>query len=218
MDGVHDLGGKEGFGRVDRHGEDEAYHSEADARAYAICVSLRAERSYPIDWFRHVRENMDPVDYLTRPYFDQWLQTAIALAIDSGDLTLEEIEKGSAAADMGRTPAPISRDDVRGMLTTPVSFEREIAATPAYAVGETVRTIAHGHPGHIRLPAYARGAQGTIHAHRGAHMMPDDAARGIERAEHLYTVGFARADLFPEAEGSTDTIFLDLWESYLARS
>jgi len=219
MDGVHDLGGKHGFGPVDRTGEDEAYHTEADARAYALCVSMRAERSYPVDWFRHVRETMDPVDYLTRPYFDQWLQTAVAMAIDAGDLSMVEIATGTpvAASDRPtRTPAPMTPDDVRAMLTTPADFERPADAPPAFETGTRVRTAQHGHAGHTRLPAYARGATGEVVARRGAHLMPDDGARGIERAEHLYTVAFPRGDLFPEAAGSPDRVHLDLWESYLA--
>ena len=35
------------------------------------------------------------------------------------------------------------------------------------------------------------------------------------RGEHLYTVSFASADLWPEANGSRDRVFVDLWESYL---
>ncbi len=215
MDGVHDLGGKEGFGPIDRAHEDDPYHTEADARAYALCVSMRAERAYPVDWFRHTRENMDPVDYLTRPYFDQWLQTAIAMAIDAGDLSMVEVATGKPDS-LARTPAPMSPADVQAMLTTPASFEREVSEAPAFAPGARVRTASHGHPGHTRLPAYARGAAGEIVAHRGAHLMPDDGARGIDRPEHLYTVAFARGDLFPEAAGSPDRIHLDLWESYLA--
>ena len=215
MDGVHDLGGKQGFGPVDRAHEDDPYHTEADARAYALCVSMRGERAYPVDWFRHVRENMDPVDYLTRPYFDQWLQTATAMAIDAGDLSMVEVATGTAGG-LARTPAPMRGDDVRAMLTTPANFEREVAEAPGFAVGTRVRTAAHGHSGHTRLPAYARGTVGEIIAHRGAHLMPDEGARGVHRAEHLYTVVFLHGDLYPEAAGSPDKIHLDLWESYLA--
>jgi nitrile hydratase len=214
MDGVHDLGGKHGFGPIDRTHENAPYHGEADARAYALTVSLRGERGYPIDWFRHVRENIDPVDYLSRPYFDQWLQTAVAMAIDAGDLTMVEVATGKATA-LDRTPAPMDVAAVRTMLTTPADFEREGSA-PAFEVSARVRTASHGHAGHTRLPAYARGATGTIIAYRGAHLMPDDGAKGVDRAEPLYTVAFARGDLFPEAAGSPDRVHLDLWESYLA--
>ncbi len=215
MDGVFDLGGKQGFGPVDRAHEDEPYHSEADARAYALSVAARGERAYPIDWFRHTRENMVPTDYLTRPYFDQWLQTTLAMAIDAGDISLDEVISGKADA-LSRTPDPMRADDVRKALKTPVNFEREATSAPAFAVGDTVRTDHQGKPGHSRLPAYARGATGTVHAHRGAHLLPDAGAQGAHVPEHLYTVGFAARDLFPEVE-TNDTIYLDLWESYFVR-
>ena len=54
-----------------------------------------------------------------------------------------------------------------------------------------------------------------IHAHHGGHVLPDASARGEHRGEHLYTVSFASSDLWPEAKGSGDRVFVDLWESYL---
>ena len=218
MDGIHDLGGREGFGPIDRSHEDEPYHSAADARAYALTVSMRAERDYPIDWFRHVRETIEPVDYLTRPYFDQWLQTAAALAIDAGDLSEAEIESGRASGALQRQTAPIRPADVRAALTTPVDFERAVDAAPGFAEGDTVRAQNEGRPGHTRLPAYARGKAGRILAHRGAHLLPDAGARGEHRAEHLYTVAFRSADLWPEADRPGDEVMIDLWESYLERA
>lgn len=215
MDGVHDLGGRQGFGPVDRAHEDEPFHTDADARAYALTVSLRGERAYPIDWFRHVRELIEPTDYLTRPYFDQWLQTALAMAIDAGDVSLDELEAGEKSRS--RDPRPMTVDDVRQMLTTPVDFERKTNVPPTFTEGDRVRTRRHGHAGHTRLPAYARGAVGMIHAHRGAHPLPDVGAQGVEAPEHLYTVGFAASDLFPDGN-PRDTIYLDLWESYLERA
>ena len=68
---------------------------------------------------------------------------------------------------------------------------------------------------HTRLPAYARNSVGVIHAHHGAHPLPDAEARGMDIAQHLYTVAFRAADLFPEVSND-DVIYLDLWESYLA--
>ena len=217
MDGIHDLGGKEGFGRVDRTGEDEAYHSEADARAYAMTVSLRAERAFPIDWFRHVREQIEPVDYLTRPYFDQWLQTTLAMSIDAGDVTLEEVRAGNAQA-LARPASPMTVEQVEAALTSPVDFSRDGGAPAAFAVGDAARCIAEGHQGHIRLPAYARGRRGTIHDFRGHHLVPDEGARGVHLAEPLYTVGFEAGELWPEAAGRKEMVFLDLWERYLERA
>ncbi len=215
MDGVHDLGGKEGFGRINRSHEDKPFHGDHDARAYGLSVSLRAERPYPIDWFRHVRELIDPVDYLTRPYFDSWLQTSLALAIDKGALTLEEVTGHKSPGPIPDNAKPLTREDVHKIVVTPPCFEQSTDTPAAFRVGETVVTAARGHSGHTRLPAYVRNAKGVIHAHRGAHPLPDAEARGEQIAEHLYTVEFRAADVFEEV-ANNDLIYLDLWESYLA--
>ena len=215
MDGIHDLGGKQGYGKVDRSHEDEPFHGDHDARAYGLSVSLRAERPYPIDWFRHVRELIDPVDYLTRPYFDSWLQTSLALAIDRGVLDIDEVTGAKPPGPNQTDVKPLSPDDVKKMAITPPNFERESDAVPNFSVGEKIRTAVLGHSGHTRLPAYARNAEGVIYSSSGVHPLPDAEARGEDHAEHLYTIAFRAADLFPEVTND-DLIYLDLWESYLA--
>ena len=94
-------------------------------------------------------------------------------------------------------------------------FDAEIDAAPAFAEGQQVVTARHGHPGHTRLPQYARGRQGTIHAHHGAHVFPDLSAQGEETHQHCYSVVFSAAELWPEAAENHDKVYLDLWESYL---
>ena len=60
--------------------------------------NLTAAPDWTIDWWRHVRELIEPVDYLTRRYFDQWMQTQTAALIDSGILTLEEVISGGVVS------------------------------------------------------------------------------------------------------------------------
>jgi hypothetical protein len=62
---------------------------------------------WTIDWFRHVRERIDPVDHLTRPYFDQWAQCLFAILVDNGTVTLQI---AFAAADLW--PEAASRRDM----------------------------------------------------------------------------------------------------------
>ena len=75
-----------------------------------------------------------------------------------------------------------------------------------------------GAKGHCRLPAYARGRAGRIHAYHGAHIFADDSAKGIERADHIYSVVFEAGALWPEAADRRDRVFLDLWEPYLEQA
>ncbi|MDP9136907.1 MAG: nitrile hydratase subunit beta [Pseudomonadota bacterium] len=217
MDGIHDLGGKQGFGRIDV-GEDETpFHEPWEARLLGIVRAMQRAPDWTIDRFRYTRECIDPVDYLQRPYFDQWLQTYAALMIGSGVATIEELATGhsnSGSANLGAPMAPQAVATTKKML---VRFDRPVGAAPRFAVGDRVRARTHGSPGHTRLPAYVRGRIGEINRCHGAHVLPDANARGIEESEPLYTVAFAAEELWPEAKSQRDRVFVDLWESYLAR-
>ena len=97
MDGVHDLGGREGFGPIVGKTDDKVIHADWEIRDFAMKQSSAAGQSWTIDWFRHCRELADPIDYLTRPYYDQWLTTLAAQLIDEGYLSLDEIKRGASA-------------------------------------------------------------------------------------------------------------------------
>ena len=45
--------------------------------------------------------------------------------------------------------------------------------------------------------------------------LPDASALGDERAEPLYTVVFDAAELWAEAAGRSERVYIDLWQSYL---
>lgn len=217
MDGVHDLGGREGFGPV-LDNDDKPFHADWELRAFGMKQASASGKSWTIDWFRHCRELTGPVDYLTRPYYDQWLTTVVAQLIDEGYLTLDEIRAGAPAFAPKPGRSPQTREAARAFVETPKSFAVSVNAPPRFALGEQVRCRLDGGSGHTRLPGYARGRAGLIHTHHGGHLLPDASARGEERGEHLYTVSFAAADLWPEAKGSADRVFVDLWESYLEKA
>ena len=52
------------------------------------------------------------------------------------------------------------------------------------------------HPGHTRLPRYARGKEGTIERVHGTHVFPDtNAHQEGEHPQWLYTVRFSGTEL-----------------------
>lgn len=218
MDGVHDLGGREGFGPIAGKADEKAIHADWEIRDFAIKQSAAAGQGWTIDWFRHCRELADPIDYLTRPYYDQWLTTLVAQLIDEGYLTLDEVKARAAAFTPKPDVPPQSAEAARGFVKWPRSFAVSVNTSPRFAPGDKVRCLLDGGAGHTRLPQYVRGRAGEIHSHHGGHALPDAGARGEHRGEHLYTVSFASSDLWPEAKGSADRVFVDLWESYLERS
>ena len=169
-----------------------------------------------VDWFRYCRELIDPVDYLSRPYYDQWIQAYAAMLVNSGMATVAEIAGGGAATPALEMGPPMDRAFVRRTgMTLSLNTERSIDAAPCFAPGDTVRAARTGIVTHTRLPGYLRGRRGVVEAYRGAHVLPDASALNEDVAEPLYTVGFAAAELWPEAADSPDRIFADLWERYL---
>jgi nitrile hydratase subunit beta len=214
MDSIHDLGGRQGFGHVETQESEEAFHSDWEARAYGIVRAMSRAPDWTLDKFRFTREQMDPMDYLTRPYYDQWLQCYGALMVGSGVANIEELASGhsqSGKADLGPPPGP---DSVAKTQKSAAPFERPETTPPAFSTGSSVQTKSFAHGGHTRLPSYIRGHKGEVSHVRGTFVFPDDSAAGIKSAEPLYTVAFKADDLWPN-EGCTHLVHLDLWESYL---
>jgi nitrile hydratase subunit beta len=215
MDGVHDLGGREGYGLIVGKTDDKMIHADWEIRDFAMKQSSATGESWTVDWFRHCRELADPIDYLTRPYYDQWLTTLAAQLIDEGYLSLDEIKRGAPAFPAKPGLPPQTAEAARAIVKSPRSFSVSVSTPPRFTPDAPVRCRLDGASGHTRLPQYVRGRAGVIHAHHGGHVFPDAAASGEHRGEHLYTVGFAASDLWPEAKRSGDRVFVDLWESYL---
>jgi hypothetical protein len=81
-----------------------------------------------------------------------------------------------------------------------------------FAAGARVRARPGDPDGHTRLPRYARGHVGEVVEVRATWQLPDEAVRGVFRAEPVYAVRFSAAELWGSGSHS---VLLDLWESYL---
>lgn len=222
MNGVHDMGGMHGFGSVDTD-DDAQFHADWERLVYAMDKAVRARGIVNIDEKRHAIERMAPAAYLSATYFERWLAGLEINLADVGVLEADELmtrlEEILAADDptefVSERTDPELAAAIREGFETDAAFERSGPA-PAFDEGEPVR-VKNQHPaGHTRCPRYARRAVGTIADSRGAFVFPDANAHGAERAEPLYTVGFAAEELWgPAAESPEDTIHIDLWEPYL---
>ena len=212
MTNHHDLGGKD-FGPIEVTTDDPAFHEEYEGIAWAISRSARAP-DLTIDWWRHSREMINEDDYLTRPYFDSWIQTDMATYIDGGFLTMEELLSGKA----DQVCEPPEKTTLSDVLTrnraTCVDFSAPVKTEPRFKVGDTVTTRQFETDSHTRLPAYARGKRGIIHVYHGGHLYPDAGALGEHTGEHIYTVAFDATELWGSEARPNDKVYLDLWELY----
>ena len=74
MDGIHDLGGKPGFGAVDKAGADETFHEKWEASVFALLeVGPMTGAWLNADRFRHAIERIEPEAYLAHGYYGRWL-------------------------------------------------------------------------------------------------------------------------------------------------
>ena len=212
MDGIHDLGGMNGFGAVEVEIDEPTFHEPWEALAFGLNVfSLAVLRAYNVDEYRHAIERMLPVHYLSASYYERTLTAVASLLVEKGLISHEELEKQAGGAFPLSTPNA-SVTAAPSVLRTPSPH----SSSPRFQCGDRVR-VRKMHPiGHTRVPRYVRGASGEILHATPRFRLPDASAHGLpEHKEPTYHVLFRAEDLWPEAAGSRETVVVDLWETYL---
>jgi nitrile hydratase subunit beta len=183
MDSLHDLGGKQGFGRVNYPGSPHDETWEPVVRALSACA-LR-NQIYNMDEFRHAIERMAPRHYLSAPYYERHLTAVATLLVEKGLVTRDEL----ATLAGGEFP-----------LASSIGPGRPAAAPQKFAIGETVRVKNEYVPGHVRMPAYIRGKTGVVVGISPPYPFPDAAAHNMQPVvEPTYDVRFRARDLWPES-------------------
>jgi nitrile hydratase len=223
MDGVHDLGGMHGFGRVEREENEPAFHAPWEAAVVAMMRAGGARGVFNIDEFRHAIERMRPADYLDATYYEKWLDGIARLYVERGIVSKAELEARTAFfSERAAAPATAA---IAGPLPERVPsnpnwvqdvIRSDTGARPRFALGDRVVTR-NIHPrGHTRLPRYARGKRGAIHRVHGVHVFPDTNAHGLgEDPQPLYSVRFEARELWGPIAEPNQWVHIDLWESYL---
>jgi nitrile hydratase subunit beta len=216
MNGIHDMGGMDGFGPIERETDEPVFHTPWEARMFGLSHAASYPSDFNTDRFRNLIERMPPAAYLAQSYYERWWFMCAMAFLQGGEATLAELVAGHARSDVPRREDAMLPEDVGPTIARGSNYRREIATPPRFAAGQAIlaRNI---HPtGHTRLPRYARGRRGVIRALYGAYVFPDSNAQGVgESPQHLYSVAFAARELWGPDAGAADKIHLDLWESYL---
>jgi nitrile hydratase beta subunit len=203
MNGIHDLGGMDGFGPVEVEAGEPVFHAAWERTVFGMVLG-RGVRN--VHRFRHTIERMDPAHYLTSPYYEHWLTGLATLLVEDGVVTAGELETRAG----GRFPLS------RPVPPLPPPGAATSATTPRFAVGSAVRVV-NAHPlGHTRCPRYVRGKRGVVVGLDGEFPVPDVAAHaGGSGAEPVYGVRFTARELWGSAGGTRETVHVDLWERWL---
>jgi len=201
MDGIHDTGGRQGFGPVRFTPGAAAFHEPWEVRAnslYAFAVRLGI---FNMDEYRHAIERMEPRHYLSASYYERSLTSLATLLIEKGVVSQEELERRAEGS------FPLARPSATGR-TNAVGRER-------FRSGDRVRVKAEHVPGHVRMPGYIRGKTGVVVSESPAYPFPDAHAHGVEaQDEPTYDVRFRSEDLWPHSADPA-LINVAVFESYL---
>jgi nitrile hydratase subunit beta len=206
VNGVHDMGGTDGFGRVDVEPNEPVFHHPWERAVFRVSTAIIAGRIANGDAFRHAIERMAPAHYLGSSYYEHWLTGVATLLIERGIVTAAELESRAGGS------FPLARP----VLTADVPALASCGGAARFAVGAAVRVV-NAHPlGHTRCPRYVRGRRGVIVRVDGLFPLPDVTAHADRPCDdHAYSVRFAARELWGPGAGANETIHVDLWEHWL---
>ena len=216
MNGVHDMGGMDGFGKVEPEPNEPVFHEPWEGRVMAMNRAMGATGVWNIDVGRFSREMLPAHVYLASSYYRKWYLGLEQMLLERGLVDADEIAAGHAL----RPGKPLKRGkfDVAAVdrVMTRGSFSRPAQAPARFKPGDRVRAK-NIHPvSHTRLPRYVRGHVGVVERLHGSHVFPDTVVAGQgESPQWLYTVCFDSRELWGDDADPTVKISIDAFEPYL---
>ena len=204
MDGMHDLGGRQGFGSVRYSRDARPFHARWEVRANSLYAFAVRRGIFNMDEYRHAIERMEPRHYLTASYYERSLTSLATLLVEKGVVTHAELEERAG----GRFPLAAASAPGR---TNAAERER-------FRPGDRVRVREDYVAGHVRMPGYIRGKTGIVISESPAYPFPDAHAHAIAAEdEPTYDVRFRSEDLWPNSADSA-LVHVGVFQSYLERA
>jgi nitrile hydratase len=216
MNGVHDMGGMDGFGKVEPEPNEPVFHEPWEGRVMAMNRAMGAMGIWNIDVGRFSREMLPAHVYLASSYYRKWYLGLEQMLLERGLIDADEVAAGHAL----RPGKPLKRGkfDVAAVdrVMTRGSFSRPAPAPARFKPGDRVRAK-NIHPvSHTRLPRYVRGHVGVVERLHGSHVFPDTVVAGQgESPQWLYTVCFDSRELWGPDADPTVKVSIDAFEPYL---
>ena len=201
MDGIHDLGGRQGYGRVRHTPYATAFHARWEVRVNALYGHAVRLGIFNMDEYRHAIERMVPSHYLTASYYERSLTSLATLLVEKGVVPREELERRAGGA------FPLAQASAPGRTN--------VASRSRFQPGDRVRVTHDSVPGHMRLPGYVRGKTGVVVGVSPAYPFPDAHAHGVaSEDEPTFDVRFRSEDLWPNS-AEPALVHVGIFQSYL---
>ena len=215
MNGIHDMGGMHGFGKVEPDPDNQPFHADWEARVLAMQRAIRAARAWNIDMSRDAIERTPPKRYLAASYYERWLMGMERCVVEKGLIDPDELAAGHALRPGKVAARAMTRDQIDQTYTRG-SFERPASHEARFKPGDRVRAKNINPQTHTRLPRYVRGHEGVVEAVRGCNVFPDAVTTGRgEDPQWLYTVVFDARSLWGGNADPTLKVSVEAFEPYL---
>src|SRR3954464_4692452 len=134
MDGVHDLGGRNGYGPVRYTHDAKAFHARWEVRVNSLYAHAVRSGIFNMDEYRYAIERMDPRHYLAASYYERSLTSLATLCVEKGLVSREELERRAGGEFPLAAPSAPGRTNA--------------AARERFAAGDRVRVRMDSVPGH----------------------------------------------------------------------
>jgi nitrile hydratase subunit beta len=217
MDGIHDMGGTQGWGTVTIDPDEPVFESEWERKAFAFGALSSRIAGTNSNAFRHAIDRQHPYDYLVDGYYGRWLGATETLLVESGLLAPGAVDARARrlrGEDVEEPAAPAEPHKPDYQPTAPGSL-RESDREVRFQVGDKVVARRQGPAGHTRLMRYVRGHTGTVARVQPAHLLPDTHAHFIaENPQPVYAVRFESTELWGD-DAEAFTVTVDLYDDYL---
>jgi nitrile hydratase len=215
MDGIHDMGGMDGFGKVEVEQNEPPFHEKWEGRVMAMQRAMGYAGAWHIDHARYAQERIPPKIYLNASYYQKWALAMERNVVERGLAGADELKAGHALKPGMALKRKFTADFVPEKLMRG-NFFRQPQAPARFNVGDRVRTR-NIHPAtHTRLPRYARDKVGIVERINGCHMYPDSVASNLgEDPQWLYTVVFDGPELWGLDSDPKLKVSIEAFEPYL---
>jgi nitrile hydratase len=185
VNGVHDMGGTHGHGRIAIEKDEPVYHHPWEGRVYGMMRGLLRAGLFNLDEFRHAQERLPPAQYLRSTYYERWLAALELLVRETGGEVRRE---------------------------QPAERRAEPRFTPGDAV--ITRNInPPGHTRLPRYARARRGVVQSVHT--PSLLPDTHAHHRSLDWEPVYTVTFDARELWGDQAEPGVRVSIDLWQSYL---
>lgn len=203
MDGVHDLGGRQGFGTINYAPDAPFFHADWEKKVNALYGLAVRKGIFNMDEYRHAIERMPARHYLSASYYERTLTSLATLLVEKGLVSAQGLQ------ELAQGNFPLSQPSASG--------RSNLDAPLALKVGDRVRVRNDFFAGHVRMPGYIRGQAGVVVGQSPAYPFPDAHAHGVvAQDEPTFDVAFRSEDLWPNAADSA-TVNVGVFSSYLQR-